>query len=168
MKQLSFLWLSSSRFTGLILSLVCFLLCYICKTMRHWAPCPPLDKMLSREVRVPDIQSNTLLTKPHGLFSSALRWTTRLFLTQTPLIPFPGYTPTCFQSQVLLDMWLFLECLVTLELGPLVPEQEDLRRQIPTMRNQCAFPSPQTSQSLWFSATASCYAQLTRSRNPSL
>lgn len=126
-----------------------------------------LGKLLSK-MRVPDIQPNTLLTKPHGLFSSALPWTTRLFLTQAPLIPFPGYTPTCSQSQVLLGMWLFLECSVTLELWPLIPEQEDLRRQIPTTRDQCESPSPQAGQRLWFSTTAFCCAQLTGSRNPSL
>lgn len=56
---------------------------------------PQLGKLLSREVSIPDIPPGALLTKPHGLFFFALAWTTGFFLTQTPLIPFPGSTPTC-------------------------------------------------------------------------
>lgn len=104
---------------------------------------PQLGKLLSKEVRVPDIQPNALLTKPHGLFSSALLWTTQLFLTQTPLIPFPGYTPTCSLEPSFVRHVAFLGMLS--HFGALAPhpKQEDLRRWIPTTRDQCESPSPQ-------------------------
>jgi hypothetical protein len=105
----------------------------------------PAEQAAEQRNQVPDILLATLLTKPHGLFSSALAGTTWQFLTQTPLIPFPGYTPTCSMGPSSVRHVAFLECSDTVEFWPFIPVQEDLCRQIPTMRDQCESPSPQCS-----------------------
>lgn len=132
-----------NRFRGLILLLVSFPLCHVWSTMGHWEPHSSLASCWAEKSGFPT--SNPMLSwlNHMGCFpmpclgplsSSWLRYHWSLSQDTHPPVP---------QSQVLLGMWLFLECSVTLELWPLIPRQEDLRRWIPTMRDQCESPNPQ-------------------------
>lgn len=120
-----------------------------------------LGKLLNKEVRVLGIQHKTLLTKPHWLFFCALPWTTWLFLIQTPLILFPGYTPTC-------SYWACGFSWNAQSPQSSSPSSQSNKIYVDKFLPQGTTVSLSALKVArdWFSATAFCCAQLIRRRNP--
>lgn len=127
----------------------------------------PAGRPAEQRRPVPNTQPSPLLTKPHGLFSSArLGPLSSSWLRHHRSLSRDTHPPAS-PSQVVLGLWLFLECSVTSERRSLGPGRENLRWRIPTRWTRVSLQGLKQARDCRFSWTALCCAQLTGRRNPS-